>query len=84
MDSDAREDSCGVCHGDGTKCVTIKGSYDKSEGQGYKEVVVIPAGSRNINVEEIGNSKNYIAIGIPDSDEYFLNGKRSVANILGF
>lgn len=78
MDSNATEDRCGICHGDGTQCVTIRGLYDKNEGLGYKEVVVIPEGSRNIKVEELGNSKNYIGIGRPKTNEYFLNGKRYV------
>lgn len=78
VDSDATEDRCGICHGDGTQCETITGIYDKNEGPGYREVIIIPAGSRNIKVEEIGNSKNYIGIGIPNSEKYFLNGKRCV------
>ncbi|XP_058791998.1 A disintegrin and metalloproteinase with thrombospondin motifs 7-like isoform X2 [Phymastichus coffea] len=78
VDSDATEDRCGICHGDGTQCVTIRGLYDKNEGPGYREVVVIPEGSRNIKIEEIGNSKNYIGIGRPGLDEYFLNGKRQI------
>jgi hypothetical protein len=43
---------------------------------GYKEVVIIPAGSRNIKVEEVGNSRNYIGIGSATSGKFFLNGKR--------
>jgi len=78
VDSDATEDRCGICHGDGTQCETTSGLYDKNDGPGYKEVVVIPLGSRNIKIEEVGNSKNYIGIGVPNSDKYFLNGKRCV------
>jgi len=79
VDSDATEDRCGICHGDGTQCETTSGLYDKNDGPGYKEVVVIPLGSRNIKIEEVGNSKNYIGIGVPNSDKYFLNGKRCVS-----
>jgi len=78
VDSDATEDRCGICHGDGTQCETTSGVYDKNEGPGYKEVIIIPSGSRNIKIEEVGNSKNYIGIGVPNSDKYFLNGKRCV------
>lgn len=78
MDSNATEDRCGMCHGDGTQCQTKTGLYDKNEGPGYKKVVGIPAGSRNINLEEIGNNRNYIGIGVPNSDKFFLNGKRYV------
>ncbi|KAI4488514.1 hypothetical protein M0802_011554 [Mischocyttarus mexicanus] len=78
VDSDATEDQCGICHGDGTQCETTNGIYDKNDGPGYKEVIVIPYGSRNIKIEEIGNSKNYIGIGVPKSEKYFLNGKRQI------
>ncbi|XP_024946984.1 A disintegrin and metalloproteinase with thrombospondin motifs 7 isoform X2 [Cephus cinctus] len=78
VDSDASEDRCGICHGDGTQCETTAGLYKKNEGPGYKEVVVIPSGSRNIKIEEVGNSKNYIGIGVPSSEKYFLNGKRQI------
>ncbi|XP_044017259.1 A disintegrin and metalloproteinase with thrombospondin motifs 12-like isoform X2 [Aphidius gifuensis] len=78
VDSDATEDRCGICHGDGTQCETISGIYEKNEGPGYREVIIIPAGSRNIKIEELGNSKNYIGIGVPNTDKYYLNGKRSV------
>ncbi|XP_047365765.1 A disintegrin and metalloproteinase with thrombospondin motifs 7 isoform X2 [Vespa velutina] len=78
VDSDATEDRCGICHGDGTQCETTSGIYDKNDGPGYKEVIVVPTGSRNIKIEEVGNSKNYIGIGVPKSDKYFLNGKRQI------
>lgn len=78
VDSDATEDRCGICHGDGTQCETTGGVYDKNDGPGYKEVIIVPNGSRNIKIEEIGNSKNYIGIGVPNSDKYFLNGKRQI------
>ncbi|XP_077275521.1 A disintegrin and metalloproteinase with thrombospondin motifs 7 isoform X1 [Temnothorax americanus] len=78
VDSDATEDNCGICHGNGTQCETTSGVYDKNDGPGYKEVIIIPSGSRNIKIEEVGNSKNYIGIGVPNSDKYFLNGKRQI------
>ncbi|XP_026670951.1 A disintegrin and metalloproteinase with thrombospondin motifs 12-like isoform X2 [Ceratina calcarata] len=78
VDSDATEDRCGICHGDGTQCETTGGVYDKNDGPGYKEVIVVPTGSRNIKIEEIGNSRNYIGIGVPNSEKYFLNGKRQI------
>ncbi|XP_034943192.1 A disintegrin and metalloproteinase with thrombospondin motifs 7 isoform X2 [Chelonus insularis] len=78
VDSEATEDRCGICHGDGTQCETTSGIYDKNEGPGYREVVVIPAGARNIKIEELGNSKNYIGIGLRNSNKYFLNGKRQI------
>lgn len=76
VDSDAMEDRCGICHGDGTQCETISGFYDNNEGVGYKEIIVIPAGSRNVKIEEVGDNRNYISIGVPNSEKYFLNGQR--------
>ncbi|XP_043465950.1 A disintegrin and metalloproteinase with thrombospondin motifs 12-like isoform X1 [Leptopilina heterotoma] len=78
VDSNAMEDRCGICHGDGTQCETISGSYDNNEGVGYKEIIVIPAGSRNVKIEEVGENKNYISIGVPNSEKYFLNGQRQI------
>ena len=76
INSEATEDRCGICHGDGTRCVTIHGLYEKNDGLGYQNVITISEGSRNIKIEEIGHSKNYIGIGRPNKEEYFLNGKR--------
>jgi hypothetical protein len=37
VDSDAKEDRCGICHGDGSQCETRKGLYSKRDGSGdYK------------------------------------------------
>lgn len=46
LDSNATEDRCGVCHGDGTSCKTVKDQFKGQPpgGQGYVEAVVIPAG----------------------------------------
>ncbi|XP_065156634.1 A disintegrin and metalloproteinase with thrombospondin motifs 12-like [Atheta coriaria] len=76
VDSIAVEDACGVCQGDGTTCDTIKGIYQKqSGGAGYKEMFVVPSGSRNIRIEEIDYSANYISIASAVSQRTYLNGK---------
>lgn len=77
MDSDAAEDECGICLGDSTKCDKIEGVYRKqSLGVGYREMIAIPSGSRNIRIEELGSSENYIGIGSAVSKKFYLNGKR--------
>lgn len=77
VDSDAKEDDCGICQGDGSTCDTIKGVYNKqSESQGYREMIVIPPGSRNIRIEEKNKTENYISIGSATSRKFYLNGKR--------
>ena len=34
IDSAAKEDRCGICHGDGTTCKTVKSQYNDSQGLG--------------------------------------------------
>lgn len=34
VDSDAKEDRCGICHGDGSQCETHRGLYSKRDGSG--------------------------------------------------
>lgn len=73
----AEEDACGVCQGDGTKCDTIQGNYTKQSLEAdYKEVVTIPVDARNIRVQELNATQNYIAIGSATSKKFYLNGKR--------
>lgn len=76
VDSSTTEDQCGVCGGDGLTCKTIKEEFTEkvNSTEGYHEIVVIPAGSRHIMVEEIHPSKNYIGIGKTNSKEFYLNG----------
>lgn len=77
MDSDAQEDACGVCQGDGNSCDIIQDYFSKqSHGPGYKEVTIIPSGSRNIRVEEVKESDNYLSVGSATSKKFYLNGNR--------
>uniref|UniRef100_A0A8C6WFW9 ADAM metallopeptidase with thrombospondin type 1 motif, 12 n=1 Tax=Neogobius melanostomus TaxID=47308 RepID=A0A8C6WFW9_9GOBI len=72
IDSNAVEDRCGVCLGDGSSCETIYNLFD--EGDGYINVGVIPEGARDIQVTEVEEAGNFLALKRPDSEEYFLNG----------
>ncbi|CAG9772553.1 unnamed protein product [Ceutorhynchus assimilis] len=79
VDSTAREDECGICQGDGTKCDIIAGEYKKqSSYPGYREIVVIPRGARNIRVAENDQSENYIGIENALEKKSYLNGKRHI------
>lgn len=73
IDSSAKEDRCGVCHGDGSTCETIKDQYNETQGMGYVEATVIPRNARNIRVEEVTGVDNYLALQ-NDNGEYYLNG----------
>ncbi|XP_015763336.1 PREDICTED: A disintegrin and metalloproteinase with thrombospondin motifs 7-like isoform X1 [Acropora digitifera] len=73
LHSGAKEDKCGVCLGDGTTCETVKSTFDQRTGIGYVETKVIPAGARNIRVEEVAGSPNYLALR-SSSGKWYLNG----------
>ncbi|XP_038068183.1 A disintegrin and metalloproteinase with thrombospondin motifs 7-like [Patiria miniata] len=73
INSEAVEDRCGVCHGDGSSCETIRDQLIKQSGFGYVEAMVIPAGARNIRVEEVAEANNFLAL-MDSSGHYYLNG----------
>lgn len=79
VDSDVEEDACGVCGGDGTACKTVQGIYTKgtTRQSGFSEVAIIPAGSRNVKIQEKVSPGNYISIGSTKSRRMFLNGARN-------
>ncbi|KAK2837875.1 hypothetical protein Q5P01_015087 [Channa striata] len=74
IESNAVEDRCGVCLGDGTSCETVNKSFDEGEGFGYVDVGVIPEGARDILVKEVEEAGNFLALKSDASEEYFLNG----------
>ncbi|XP_048338050.1 A disintegrin and metalloproteinase with thrombospondin motifs 7-like [Sphaerodactylus townsendi] len=74
IDSYAVEDRCGVCQGDGSTCQTVKKTFEKSEGRGYVDVGLIPAGAREIQIEEVAEAENFLALRSEDPEKYFLNG----------
>ncbi|XP_044750443.1 A disintegrin and metalloproteinase with thrombospondin motifs 12-like [Coccinella septempunctata] len=73
INSDATEDVCGICNGDGTQCKLIEHTYTNT-GRGYTKAATIPAGVRNIFVEETKPSANMIALTDKTGNTYFLNG----------
>nr|XP_035924580.1 A disintegrin and metalloproteinase with thrombospondin motifs 7 [Halichoerus grypus] len=74
IDSGAVEDRCGVCHGNGSTCHTVSGTFEESEGLGYVDVGLIPAGAREIRIEEVAEAANFLALRSEDPEKYFLNG----------
>ncbi|XP_015335838.1 A disintegrin and metalloproteinase with thrombospondin motifs 7 [Marmota marmota marmota] len=74
IDSGAVEDRCGVCHGNGSTCHTVSGTFEEAEGLGYVDVGLIPAGAREILIEEVAEAANFLALRSEDPDKYFLNG----------
>ncbi|KAK7895515.1 hypothetical protein WMY93_020840 [Mugilogobius chulae] len=74
LSSDAKEDRCRVCGGDGSTCEATEGLFNESLPRGgYMEVVHIPKGSVHIEIKEASISKNYIALK-SEADDYYING----------
>lgn len=74
IETSAQEDRCGICHGDGTRCITVRKEFTQKEGLGYTEIGRIPRGARNLRVEELASSSNYLAVQGASDGEFFLNG----------
>ncbi|XP_037339264.2 A disintegrin and metalloproteinase with thrombospondin motifs 12 isoform X2 [Pungitius pungitius] len=74
IDSNAVEDRCGVCLGDGKSCETVYKTFDGGERFGYVDVGVIPEGARDILVKEVAEAGNFLVLRNVTSEEYFLNG----------
>ena len=63
LGSDAREDKCRNCGGDGSQCTTVQGVFEQNNMQvGYNDILLIPAGATNILVREARPSNNYLGI----------------------
>ncbi|XP_051539220.1 A disintegrin and metalloproteinase with thrombospondin motifs 6-like [Myxocyprinus asiaticus] len=74
LGSDAKEDRCRVCGGDGSTCEVTEGLFNDSLPRGgYMEVIQIPKGSVHIEIREVTMSKNYIALK-SEGDDYYING----------
>nr|CAB3220001.1 A disintegrin and metalloproteinase with thrombospondin motifs 6 [Phallusia mammillata] len=77
LHSNATEDKCRVCGGDGSTCETQAGIFNmpiRMHGQ-YHQVVTIPRGSVNILIQELEISKqNYIALKNSRNEDYINGG----------
>ncbi|KAM7058442.1 A disintegrin and metalloproteinase with thrombospondin motifs 18 isoform 1-T1 [Molossus nigricans] len=62
LGSKAVPDACGVCKGDNSTCKFYKGLYlNQHKANEYYPVVVVPAGARSIEVQELQISSSYLA-----------------------
>lgn len=74
LGSPAREDKCRKCQGDGSSCKTVNGLLDMNNLQvGYNDILLIPAGATNIEIQERSPSNNYLGIRNL-TGHYYLNG----------
>ncbi|PIK50581.1 putative A disintegrin and metalloproteinase with thrombospondin motifs 7 [Apostichopus japonicus] len=75
--SNAVEDICGVCHGDGSSCTQITNGFNNTiRSPGLFRITVIPVAARSISIEEKSESSNYIEL-------QDMNG-RSIFNSYGY
>ncbi|XP_077980914.1 A disintegrin and metalloproteinase with thrombospondin motifs 6-like [Glandiceps talaboti] len=78
LNSEAKEDRCRVCGGDGSTCEIVAGIVTEDlPGGSYQEVITIPRGSVHINISEISISKNYLALKSVN-DDYYVNGQWTI------
>ncbi|KQS52137.1 papilin isoform X5 [Drosophila erecta] len=74
LGSDAKEDKCRKCGGDGSTCKTIRNTITtKDLAPGYNDLLLLPEGATNIRIEETVPSSNYLACR-NHSGHYYLNG----------
>ncbi|RLU15132.1 hypothetical protein DMN91_013019 [Ooceraea biroi] len=74
LGSDAKEDACRECGGDGSDCNTVTGLFNTDDLQvGYIDILLIPEGATNIAIREVRPSNNYLAIR-NTTGYYYLNG----------
>lgn len=78
LNSNAKEDKCRVCNGNGENCKTYK-DINTEDGDDYKEIFVIPASATNINIQELAPSSNFLALS-DSSENYVLNGDYIITN----
>ncbi|XP_069842594.1 A disintegrin and metalloproteinase with thrombospondin motifs 7 isoform X2 [Dendropsophus ebraccatus] len=78
IDSNAVEDRCGVCHGDSSSCHTVHKTFKDSDGLGYVDIGLIPPGAREIQIEEVAEAGNFLALRSEDPEKYFLNGRWTI------
>ncbi|KAI4488513.1 hypothetical protein M0802_011553 [Mischocyttarus mexicanus] len=74
VDSDAIDDRCGICNGDGTKCQLIDGDFDQPvERAAYTKIVTVPSGARSIFLIEKKPAQNIFAVKTTKDKKYCLN-----------
>lgn len=76
LHSEAVEDKCRVCGGDGSTCETVNGVFQTAGMQGlYEEVAIIPKGAVHIHINEIVISQqNYLSLRNRDGKNYINGG----------
>ena len=58
--SPLKEDTCGICAGDGSKCVTQTYSIKRYVNKSFTKIFILPKSSRNIEVQETSGDSVYL------------------------
>ncbi|KAL0270771.1 UNVERIFIED_CONTAM: hypothetical protein PYX00_008067 [Menopon gallinae] len=75
LESNAIEDVCGVCHGDGTTCDFSQGQQSMEKfPKAMTKLVTVPVGTRNIKVEEVIPSAARILVRDTETKEFYIRG----------
>lgn len=84
IDSNTKEDACGICRGNGTECRIIQGAFtEETTGKGEVEFLRIPKGSGMIFIREIAPSANVVVVSGAINKIYYLNGQGSEDSMPG-
>ncbi|XP_056317948.1 A disintegrin and metalloproteinase with thrombospondin motifs 18 [Danio aesculapii] len=79
LGSKATLDACGVCKGDNSTCKFYSGQYTlQHRANEYYPVVMVPAGARSIQVQEMEISNSYLAVRSLKRGIYYLTGDWTV------
>ncbi|XP_037876208.1 papilin isoform X4 [Bombyx mori] len=74
LGSNAKEDKCRQCRGNGHNCHTTKKLINTQDlRKGYNDILLIPEGATTIYITEIEPSNNYLALRSKNGT-YYLNG----------
>ncbi|TMW43878.1 hypothetical protein DOY81_011040 [Sarcophaga bullata] len=74
LGSEAKEDNCRQCGGNGETCRTITDRFTTNNlAAGYNDILLVPSGATNIRVQETVPSNNYLSCRNLSS-HYYLNG----------
>ncbi|KAJ9575980.1 hypothetical protein L9F63_007169, partial [Diploptera punctata] len=76
--STKRVDVCGVCGGDNSTCRLVSGLFTRPQlPVGYNLIAQIPRGACNITIQELKQSRNYLALRKTDGN-YVINGNWAI------
>lgn len=74
--SNAKEDACGVCHGNGTECRIMQGFFGEHNVQGVLEFLKLPIGTSMVLVRETRPSPCFFFISNSMNHSFYLNSDR--------